>query len=49
MIALIWNDWTKAGDADEYEKLLREVVYPGLRTMAGYRQLGGHGKCLKLS
>ncbi len=36
MIARIWKGWTKVEDADEYEKLLREVVYPGLRTMAGY-------------
>jgi heme-degrading monooxygenase HmoA len=36
MIARIWKGWTKAEDADEYEKLLREVVYPGLRTIAGY-------------
>lgn len=37
MIARVWRGWTKAEDADEYEKLLREVVYPGLRALAGYR------------
>jgi heme-degrading monooxygenase HmoA len=36
MIARIWRGWTKADDADDYEQLLREVVYPGLRTIAGY-------------
>jgi heme-degrading monooxygenase HmoA len=40
MIARIWKGWTKAEDADEYEKLLREVVYPGLRTVTGY--FGGY-------
>jgi heme-degrading monooxygenase HmoA len=40
MIARIWKGWTKAEDADEYEELLREVVYPGLRTIAGYH--GGY-------
>jgi heme-degrading monooxygenase HmoA len=48
MIARIWKGWTKAENADEYEKLLREVVYPGLRAIAGYcggyilRQNGEH-------
>jgi heme-degrading monooxygenase HmoA len=36
MIARLWKGWTKAEDAEEYEKLLREVVYPGLRAIAGY-------------
>ena len=40
MIARIWRGWTKAQDADAYEKLLKEVVYPGLQTINGY--LGGY-------
>ena len=40
MIARVWKGWTKAEDADTYEKLLREVVYPGIQTIKGY--LGGN-------
>ena len=40
MIARVWRGWTNAEDADAYERLLREVVYPGLSTIAGYR--GGY-------
>lgn len=40
MVARVWRGWTKAEDADAYEKLLREVVYPGLQTIDGY--LGGY-------
>lgn len=40
MIARVWKGWTKTEDADAYEKLLREVVYPGLQTIKGY--LGGY-------
>jgi len=40
MIARIWRGWTKAEDADAYEKLLREVVYPGLKHISGYQ--GGY-------
>jgi heme-degrading monooxygenase HmoA len=36
VIARVWKGWTKTGDADEYEKLLKEVVYPGLKTLSGY-------------
>ncbi|MCG8608054.1 antibiotic biosynthesis monooxygenase [bacterium] len=36
MIARVWRGWTKAGDADTYEKLLQEVVYPELQTIRGY-------------
>jgi hypothetical protein len=28
--------WTTTEDADAYETLLRNVVYPGLRTLNGY-------------
>jgi len=40
MIARVWKGWTKAENADAYEKLLREVVYPGLQKIDGYR--GGY-------
>ena len=31
MISRVWKGWTKSENADAYEKLLREVVYPELR------------------
>lgn len=37
MIARVWRGWTKPEDADAYEKLLREVVYPELQKINGYR------------
>jgi heme-degrading monooxygenase HmoA len=40
MIARVWKGWTKAEDADAYEKLLREVVYPQLRKLNGCK--GGY-------
>ncbi len=40
MIARVWRGWTKPGNADAYEKLLREVVYPGLQQINGYQ--GGY-------
>jgi hypothetical protein len=40
MIARVWKGWTKAEDAEAYEKLLREIVYPGFRKIDGYH--GGY-------
>lgn len=40
MIARVWKGWTRAADADAYERLLRQVVYPQLRRLAGYE--GGY-------
>ena len=40
MIARVWRGWTPAGNADAYEKLLKEVVYPGLKHIPGYH--GGY-------
>ena len=40
MIARVWRGWTRTDNADAYEKLLREVVYPGLQNINGYR--GGY-------
>ena len=28
MIERIWHGWTTPGDADEYERLLKEVIFP---------------------
>lgn len=40
MIARVWRGWAKPENADAYERLLREIVYPGLREIEGYR--GGY-------
>ena len=40
MIARVWRGWTKTENADAYEELLRDVVYPGLQKINGYR--GGY-------
>lgn len=40
MIARVWRGWTNAGDADAYEHLLRSIVYPELKGIAGYQ--GGY-------
>jgi heme-degrading monooxygenase HmoA len=36
MIARIWRGWTKGEDADNYEKLVKEVVFPKLKKICGY-------------
>ena len=40
MIARHWRGWTLLQDADAYERLLKETVLPGLKTIEGYR--GGY-------
>lgn len=40
MIARVWRGWTTPGNADAYEALLRDIVYPGLRASTGY--VGGY-------
>lgn len=40
MIARIWKGWTKVEDADAYEKLIREKVYPELPKIKGFH--GGY-------
>ncbi|HSZ17392.1 MAG TPA: antibiotic biosynthesis monooxygenase [Terracidiphilus sp.] len=40
MIVRHWRGWTKASDADAYERLLRETVLPQLRNLPGYQ--GGY-------
>jgi len=39
MIARIWQGWTKRSDAQKYEELLREEIFPGIaqRKIPGYR------------
>src|SRR5438552_17789217 len=39
MIARIWHGWTKPGDANAYEKLLRDKIFPSIaaRKIIGYR------------
>ena|SRR5579863_8235107 len=49
MIARIWRGWTVLGNADAYERLLREEVFPGIlaRNIPGFRSIdllrGGAG------
>ena len=39
MIARIWHGWTKPADAEAYEKLLRDEIFPRIaaRKIEGYR------------
>jgi antibiotic biosynthesis monooxygenase (ABM) superfamily enzyme len=39
MIARIWHGWTKRTDANAYEKLLRDEIFPSIaaRKIEGYR------------
>jgi antibiotic biosynthesis monooxygenase (ABM) superfamily enzyme len=39
MIGRIWHGWTAPGNADRYETLLREEIFPGIEAkgVAGYR------------
>lgn len=39
MVARIWHGWTTLANADAYERLLREEVFPGVaaKGVAGYR------------
>ncbi|HUK51241.1 MAG TPA: hypothetical protein VLV18_09395 [Terriglobales bacterium] len=40
MIARVWRGWITPENADAYEKLLRERVFPDLKRIDGYR--GGY-------
>lgn len=40
MIARVWKGWTTLENADAYERLLRQEVYPQLRLIDGH--LGGY-------
>ena len=39
MVGRIWHGWTTAANADAYERLLREEIFPGIaaKGVAGYR------------
>jgi heme-degrading monooxygenase HmoA len=39
VIARIWHGWTKPENADRYEKLLKEEIFPGIadKKVAGYK------------
>ena len=39
MIGRIWHGWTKPENADKYERLLREEIFPaiGAKKVAGYK------------
>lgn len=39
MIGRIWHGWTKPENADKYERLLKEEIFPGIaaKKIAGYR------------
>jgi len=41
MIARMWHGWTKPENADAYEKLLRNEMFPGMRRIQGFE-----GACL---
>lgn len=40
MIVRLWHGWTKPADADTYEALLRDEVFPGIRGRSGGTLLG---------
>ena len=39
MIGRIWHGWTKLGNADKYEKLVKEEIFPGIaaKKVPGYK------------
>ena|SRR5437762_13866278 len=39
MVARIWHGWTTSSNADRYERLLREEIFPGIagKSIAGYQ------------
>jgi heme-degrading monooxygenase HmoA len=40
LIARHWRGWTKVQDADAYENLLKQTVFPSLSSIEGYQ--GGY-------
>jgi len=40
MISRLWHGWATIGNADVYEKLLREEVLPGIHRVPGFK--GAH-------
>ncbi|MGD2092686.1 MAG: hypothetical protein PVH61_41350 [Candidatus Aminicenantes bacterium] len=41
MVGRIWHGWTEPENADKYEKLLREEIFPGIaaKKVTGYKEL----------
>lgn len=41
MIGRIWHGWTKPENADKYERLLKEEIFPGIaaKNVAGYKAI----------
>jgi len=41
MIGRIWHGWTKPENADKYEGLLKEKIFPGIaaKKVAGYKSI----------
>ncbi len=41
MIGRIWRGWTQPENADKYETLLREEIFPGIaaKNVEGYREI----------
>jgi antibiotic biosynthesis monooxygenase (ABM) superfamily enzyme len=37
MMSRVWHGWAKAENADAYESLLRERIFPSIERVAGYR------------
>ena len=39
MVGRIWHGWTKPENADRYERLLKEEIFPGIaaKKVSGYR------------
>jgi heme-degrading monooxygenase HmoA len=36
VIARIWHGWTSAGNADDYEQLVRDEILPGIHRIEGF-------------
>ncbi len=41
MIGRVWHGWTTQGNADAYERLLRDEIFPAIagKGVAGYKQI----------
>ena len=41
MVGRIWHGWTKPENADTYERLLKEEIFPGIaaKNVAGYKNI----------
>lgn len=41
MVGRIWHGWTEPGNADKYEKLLKEEIFPGIadKKVPGYKEI----------